>query len=162
VLARAERIITLARTTQMKNAGLFVQAWALATLGHKGQARDIIEKLEREIPADPYLIAAVEDALGSSERARAWLEAERRQGVRRTDSAKLLIDLYARAGELERAVDVATDSIDVLSEEDARAVYAAGISGGAANEAARLHLAIERVFGRPERASHEPPAPATS
>jgi uncharacterized Zn finger protein len=140
-----------ARTSAIKNAGLLVQAWAQATLGRKTEARDTIERLERDTPTDPYLVAAVEDALGSPERARAWLEAERRQGIRRTESVKLLIDLYARGGELERAIDLATESLDVLSEEDARAVLAAGIQRGASSETARLAAAIEGKFAKPSR-----------
>jgi len=151
VLRHADDIIGRARTNAIKNAGLLVQAWAQATLGRRAEARATIERLERDTPTDPYLVAAVEDALGSPERARAWLEAERRQGIRRTESVKLLIDLYARGGELERAVDLATESLDVLSEEDARAVLAAGVGAGASNETARLAAAIEGKFAKPSR-----------
>ncbi|HMJ53419.1 MAG TPA: site-2 protease family protein [Polyangiaceae bacterium] len=149
VRKRAARIVEQARTTSLKNAGLLAQAWAHATLGRRAEARETIERLERDAPADPYLVAAVEDALGAPERARAWLEAERRQGVQRAESIKLLIDLYARAGELERAVGLAADSVDVLSEEDARAVLAAAIGGGASGEASRLAAAIERAYAKP-------------
>jgi hypothetical protein len=93
-------------------------------------------------------VAAVEDALGSPERARAWLEAEHRQGIRRTESVKLLIDLYARGGELERAVELAAESTDLLSEEDARAVLAAAIQGGASSEATRLTAAIDQAYAK--------------
>ena len=110
-------------------------------------------------------MAAVEDALGSPERARAWLEAERRQGVKRIESIKLLIDLYARDGDLERAVQLAADSVDVLSEQDARAVLAAAVEGGASVEAARLASAIERAYApsdgdavRGRRSMEVPPA----
>jgi Zn-dependent protease len=148
VLKHAERIVGQARTSALKNAGFLVQAWAQATLGRRVEARESLERLERDTPTDPYLVAAVEDALGAPERARAWLEAERRQGVQRTESVKLLIDLYARSGELERAVDLAADAIDVLSEEDARAVLAAGVAGGASSETARLTAAIEKTFAK--------------
>jgi Zn-dependent protease len=149
VRKRAARIVEQARTSSLKNAGLLAQAWAHATLGRRAEARETIERLERDAPADPYLVAAVEDALGAPERARAWLEAERRQGVKRAESIKLLIDLYARAGELERAVGLVADSVDVLSEDDARAVLAAAIGGGASGEASRLAAAIERAYAKP-------------
>jgi Zn-dependent protease len=142
-------IVGRARTNALKNAGRLVQAWAQATLGRRAEARETIERLERDTPTDPYLVAAVEDALGAPDRARAWLEAERRQGIRRTESVKLLIDLYARGGELENAVDLATDSLDVLTEEDARAVLAAGVQGGASVQTARLAAAIERKYPKP-------------
>jgi Zn-dependent protease len=148
VVKRAAYIIEKARTSSLKNAGLLAQAWAHATGGRRAEARETIERLERDAPADPYLVAAVEDALGSPERARVWLEAERRQGVKRVESIKLLIDLYARGGELDRAVELATDSVDVLSEQDARAVLAAALEGGASVGAARLASAIERAYAK--------------
>ena len=148
VTKSAQRIVEQARTSSLKNAGLLAQAWALASKGRRVEAREMVERLARDAPADPYLVAALEDALGSPDRARAWLEAERRQGVKRTESAKLLIDLYAKGGELERAVEVATESLDVLSEQDARAVLAAAVRGGASVEAARLTSAIERAYAQ--------------
>jgi hypothetical protein len=148
VMKRATRIVQEARTSTLKNGGLLAQAWAHASAGRRVEARETIERLERDAPADPYLVAAVEDALGSPERARAWLEAERRQGIQRPESIKLLIDLYARGGELDRAVELAADSVDVLSEEDARAVLAAGLQGAAATATARLAAAIERVYAK--------------
>jgi Zn-dependent protease len=147
VRAIGGRIVEKARSASLKNAGLLALAWAEATSGRRGEARTTIERLERDTPADPYLIAAVEDALGAPERARAWLEVERRQGVRRTESTKLLIDLYARAGELERAAELAAESLDVLTEEDARAVLAAARHGKAEKEAARLATAIDQAYG---------------
>lgn len=147
VFQHAQRVVEKARSSAVKNAGLLVLAWAEATSGRKGEARATIERLERDTPADPYLIAAVEDALGAPDRARAWLEVERRQGVRRNESTKLLIDLYARAGELDRAIEVTAESLDVLTEEDARAVLAAARNGNAEKEAARLATAIEIAFG---------------
>jgi Zn-dependent protease len=146
VLRYGADIVGRARTNTFKNAGLWVQAWAQATLGRKVEARETIERREGDTLTDPYLIAAVQDALGSPEVARAWLESEHQRGIRRTESVKLLIDLYARGGELARAVDLATESLDVLSEEDARAVLAAGIKGGASSESARLTAAIEGKF----------------
>jgi hypothetical protein len=140
-----EGIVARARTSQTRNAGRLAQAWAHATRGRQGHARDIIEKLERDAPADPYLVAAVEDALGSPERARAWLEAERRQGIKRPESIKLLIDLYAREGDLERAVDTATEALDVLSRADAEAVLAAAVAGGASGAASRLKTRLEEL-----------------
>jgi Zn-dependent protease len=163
VQKHAARIVDRARTGALKNAGLLVTAWTQATLGRRAEARETIERLERDTPTDPYLVAAVEDALGSPERARAWLEAEHRQGVKRIESIKLLIDLYARAGELERAVDLAAESVDVLSEEDARAVLQAGLGGGASMEATRLAAAIERAYAKvpSDVGQQRPPAEET-
>jgi Zn-dependent protease len=162
VLRYGQGIVGRARTNALKNAGLLVQAWAQATLGRRTDARETIERLERDTPTDPYLVAAVEDALGSPDRARAWLEAEQRQGIRRTESVKLLIDLYARGGELEHAVDLAADSLDVLTEEDARAVLAAGIQGGPSTQTARLAAAIERKYPTPPGDLGAPPTAQVS
>ena len=165
VLLHAHAITSRARTKHLKNAGVLVQAWAEATLGRTSQARQLLESLERDVPADPYLIAALEDALGAPERARMWLEAERRQSVPRIESVKLLIDLHARQGDLEKAVDVATESLDVLSREDAEAVHAAGVSGGAKSQSARLRSALDERYGTresPEGTAHAAVDPPTN
>jgi Zn-dependent protease len=143
VLATAEGVIERARTPITRNAGLLALAWANAMEGRAMAAREIVEKLERDAPPDPYLFAALEDALGAPERARAWLEAGRQKGWRRADTTKLLIDLYARDGQIDRAVDVAGEDLDLLGRDDARTVMAAAMGEGAYRAAARL---ADRIF----------------
>jgi hypothetical protein len=138
VLAMAESIVERARTPATKNAGLLALAWAHATLGRVAVAREIVEKLERDVPPDPYLFAALEDALGAPERARALLEAARQQRWKSPNMTKLLIDLYARDGQMSRAADVALEDLELLGHDDARAVVSAAMAQGSHRAAAAL------------------------
>ena len=141
----AESLLENARTSVTKNAGLLALAWSHATEGRTAAARDLVEKLARDVPPEPYLFAALEDALGEPERARAWLEAVRQQGWRRPDTIKLLIDLYARAGQIARATEVAGEELETLGRDDARSVLSAAMGENAYRAAARL---AARIFER--------------
>jgi hypothetical protein len=150
VRAIAESVVENARTAVTKNAGLLALAWAHAAEGRASTAREIVEKLERDVPPEPYLFAALEDALGEPERARAWLEAVRQQGWKRSDTTKLLIDLYVRDGQMARAADVAIEELEVLGQDDARAVVSAAMAERAYRAAARLAAHIFELWGDPE------------
>jgi Zn-dependent protease len=149
VLARSEALAGRARTPGTKNAALLAQAWAHATAGRSAVATGIVEKLEREAPPDLYFFAVLEDALGAPERARALLEAGRQQGWKRSDTTRLLIDLYARDGQMARATDVATEELDVLSRDEARAVLSAAMAQGAHRSAAGLARRLFEIGGDP-------------
>jgi Zn-dependent protease len=149
VLALSQNIVARARSPLTKNAGLLSLAWAHATLGRAVAARELVEKMDRSVPSDSYLLAALEDALGSPERARARLEAERLQGVKQAASIKLLIDLYARDGQLSRAVELATEELETLGRDDARAVLSAALAQGAYVAAAALAARLVEVYGDP-------------
>jgi len=147
VIAIAENIVTRARTPLTRNGGLLALAWAQASLGRSVAARELIERLERGVPVDAYLLAAVEDALGSPEGARARLEAARQAGVKDADATKLLIDLYARDGQLSRAVDVATQELDVLGRDAALSVLVEAMARGAYVSAADLAARMFELYG---------------
>ncbi len=152
VLAASERIMSRARTPAIKNDAVLALAWAHATLGRAVSARELLEKLERDAPVDAYLLAAVEDALGSPEAARARLEAARQQGLKDPEAMKLLIDLYARDGQLSRAVEVAIDEIESLGRDAARAVLDAAMVQGAYHSAADLAACLVAKYGEPSDA----------
>jgi hypothetical protein len=145
VRTMAQSLLEGARTSVTKNAALLALAWSHAIDGRIAAAREIVEKLARDVPPEPYLFAALEDALGEPERARAWLEAVRQQGWRRPDTIKLLIDLYVRAGQTARATEVAAEELETLGRDDARAVLGAAMGGNAFRAAARL---AARMFER--------------
>jgi Zn-dependent protease len=162
VLSMAQGIVDRARSAATKNAGLLALAWAHATEGRTAEARSIVENLERDVPPDPYLFAALEDALGAPERARAWLEAGRQKGWRRPDTTKLLIDLYARDSQMSRAAEVAAEDLEILGRDDARAVVSAAMHDQAYRAAARLAERIFEVWGDPADALDEARARAMS
>ncbi len=149
VLVSGERIVGRARTPVIRNDALLALAWAHATLGRPVIAREFIEKVERDAPVDAYLLAAVEDALGSPESARARLEAARQHGLRDREATKLLIDLYARDGQLSRAAEVATEEIDTLGRDASRVVLDAAMAQGAYRSAALLAARLVEKYGDP-------------
>jgi Zn-dependent protease len=154
-LATAETIVAQARTARTRNGAILALAWAQASLGRPVAARELIERLDGSAPIDVYLLAAVEDALGSPERASARLEAARQEGLKDVDAIKLLIDLYARDGQLSRAVDVAAQELEVLGREAASAVLAEAVTREAHVAAANLAARMFEVYGDPADAFAE-------
>jgi Zn-dependent protease len=149
VLALSEALVNRARTPATKNGALIAMAWAQATEGRTVAAREIIERLQADGHPDLYFLAALEDVLGSAERARALLEAARQQGWRRADTTKLLIDLYARDGQMVRATEVAGEDLESLDAADARAVVTAAMAQRAYRAAAGLSAKIFAKWGDP-------------
>ena len=155
VLRIGTDVVARARTSVVRNGGLLAIAWAEATRGKAILARQTLERLERGTPVDPYFLAAVEDALGSPVRARAILEAARQQGAKSADSTKLLIDLWARDGDMDRATQLATEDADMLGPIDARAVFSAALQSGAHHPAAELAARLYTLYGDPSDALDE-------
>jgi hypothetical protein len=155
-------IVVRARTAVVKNGGLLAIAWAEATRGHTVSAREALERLERGVAVDSFLLAAVEESLGSPSRARTILEAARRQGVRSVETTKFLIDLCAREGDLASATRVAIEDADVLGQVDGRAVLSAAMSGSALDSAAELAARLFELYGDPADAVVEARAQALS
>jgi len=157
-----EDVVLRARTAIVRNGGLLAIAWAEASRGHTVSAREALERLERGVAVDSFLLAAVEEALGSSARARTILEAARRQGVKSTETTKFLIDLCAREGDLAGATRVAIEDADVLGQVDGRAVLSAAMSGSAHGSAAELAARLFQLYGDPADAVDEARALALS
>jgi hypothetical protein len=157
-----EDIASRARTAIVKNGGILAIAWAEASRGHAMSAREALERLERGVAVDSFLLAAVEEALGSPARARTILEAARRQGVKSNETTKLLIDLCAREGDLASATRVAIEDADVLGQLDGRAVLSAAMSGSAHGSAAELAARLFELYGDPADAVDEARALALS
>ncbi len=134
----ADDVVRRARTAPVRNGGYTALAWIHVGRGEGRLARRALEQIEPRGAVDPYTWAAVEDAAGSPERARAILVEARRQGFVTAEATKLLIDLLAREGRLEEAVEVAHEDAPLLAPEDVRAVVRAAIEGGSARVAARL------------------------
>jgi Zn-dependent protease len=151
-----------AKTAVVKNGGVLAMAWAEAVRGRTSSAREALDRLERGVPVDSYLLAVVEEALGSPTRARTILEAARRQGVRSTETTKLLIDLCAREGDLASATRIAIEDADMLGQADGRAVLSAAMSGSEHGSAAALAARLFELYGDPADAIDEARALALS
>jgi Zn-dependent protease len=157
-----EDVASRAKTAVVKNGGVLAVSWAEATRGRSSSAREALERLERGVPVDSYLLAVVEEALGSPARARTILEAARRQGVRSNETTKLLIDLCAREGDLATATRIAIEDADMLGQVDGRAVLSAAMSGSEHGSAAALAARLFELYGDPADAVDEARAMALS
>jgi hypothetical protein len=142
-LQAAAAVVRRARTTAQKEAALTVAAWAFLAQGRPERARQILRAIALE-NVDLYCLAAVEDALGNSERAAQLLERGRKAGTKTSESVKLLIDLHARRGDLARAAAIAAEEIDLLGPTDCRAVLEAAMKANETRSAADLAAAIDR------------------
>ncbi len=158
----ADDVVRRARTAALRNGGLTALAWVHVHRGEGNRARQALAKLDPPGAVDPYTVAAVEDAAGDPDSARRILEDARAQGFRTADAAKLLIDLHARAGRIERALEVADEDAPLLAADDLRAVYRAAIESGASRGAARIAARLFELHGRADDALDEARALASA
>jgi hypothetical protein len=143
---------TAARTQPIRDAAWIVLAWVHVAKGEGGRARDALAQLSPEGAVDPYTLAAVEDAAGNRLGAQQVLEMARDQGLRTAAMTKLLVDLYAHAGDLGRAARLAAEDADILAVGDARLVLDAALTGGEPRAAALLAERLFAVHGEPDDA----------
>lgn len=158
----ADDIIRRAKSQPLRNGAYTALAWVHLERGQGARARAALAEIDPPHAVDPYTVAAVEDAAGDPERARAILEEARRQGYRTVESSKLLIDLHARDGRIESAVDVAVEDADLLGRDDVRAVFTAAVESGAHRSAARLAARTFELHGEADDALAEARALALS
>lgn len=151
----ADDVVRRARTQPVRNGAWTAIAWVFVGRGDGLRARQALTKIDPPFAVDPYTVAAVEDAAGDANRARTILEEARKQGFRTPEASKLLIDLSARDGRLERSIDVALDDADVLDPEDVRAVQRAALESGSARGAAKLAARLFELHGKPDDALAE-------
>jgi tetratricopeptide (TPR) repeat protein len=143
----ADDVVRRAQTAPVRNGGWTALAWVHVARGEGALAREALAHVEPRGAVDPYTWAAVEDAAGMQDRARAILVEARRQGFVTADATKLLVDLLARAGRLEEAVEVTHEDASILDPEEVRAVYRAALESGAPRAAARLANRLFELHG---------------
>ncbi len=158
----ADDVVHRAKTLPVKNGGYTALAWVHVLRGDGLRARKALAKVQPPYALDAYTVAAVEDAAGDHGRARAILEEARKHGLRTAPSTKLLIDLLARDGRLEEAVDVAHEDASLLDREDVRGVYRAALAANAPRAAARLAARLFELHARPDDALDEARALSTA
>lgn len=158
----ADDVVRRAKSQPVRNGGLTALAWVHVERGQGARARAALAEIDPPHAVDPYTVAVVEQAAGDSARARQILEEARRQGYRTVEVSKLLIDLHARDGRMEGAIDVALEDADLLSREDVRAVFDAAVASGAPRAAARLAARIFELHGQADDALAEARALALS
>ncbi len=158
----ADDVIRRARSAALRNGGYTALAWVHVQRGEGQRARQALAKLEPQGAVDPYTVAAVEDAAGDPDSAQRILEEARHHGFRTGAAAKLLIDLHARRGRIERAVEIAQEDAALLGVEELRAVYRAALESGASRGAARIASRLFELHGKADDALDEARALATA
>jgi Zn-dependent protease len=151
----ADDVVRRAKTLPVRNAGWTALAWAHAGNGEGVRAREALAHIEPRSAIDPYTIAVVEDAAGAPERARGVLSAARELGMRSPEMTRLLVDLHARDGRLDRAVEIAIEDVALLPHDDGRAVLAAALEGGQFRRAAALADRMFELFADPRDVADE-------
>ena len=114
-------------------------------------AREILERMRAHGLVDPSLEAAIDRADGRADRARDALERARRLPSFGAAAARLLVELYAEADHLDRAVHVALEHLDLLEVHDVRNMIASLEAWDQPQHAAALVMALTIRSSRPER-----------
>ncbi len=140
----ASKAVATAGTSRTRNRALTTLAWAALGQGYPERAKAVLDRIQPTHALDLYCLAAVEDARGRTEFAIQALEVARTSGTLTCDSAKLLVDCYARAHGIERAVLAALQNRRVLGAANCEQVLAAARLAGADGAAAELASALRR------------------
>lgn len=146
--AMARAVFEATPDSKLKAAAANVGAWAALLGGEPGEARQVLERAPADQPVDPYLRAAVAEALGEDQSALEALSHARRTGDARIEVAALYVKVLLKVGDAERAARVTGDIFEETPTDDARHVADAARDAGAALAAAVLY---ERIFQRSQR-----------
>ena len=146
-IAGSEEILTRARDFETRNAALTTLAWAWLGQGRPRDAMSALNKVHPVQSVDAYVLAAVQRALGLPDHASQTLERAHGNAPLHREAARLLVDLYAERGDLERAFITTLDLLAVLGPDDARLVLHALEQSGDLRNAARLSEAIAASAG---------------
>ena len=118
----ADDVVRRARTAAIRNAAWHSLAWSHVAKNEGRPAREALSHVEPRTAIDVYTLAAVEDCAGEARRAEEILEQARLSGLKSAEMSKLLIDLYARSGNLVAAAELAAEDDKLLAPDDLRAV----------------------------------------
>jgi hypothetical protein len=124
------------------NAALAVMVRVALAENRYETARQILGRMRPRWLVDPCLEAAVERADGGDERAAEALERARSRPTFDGAAARLLIELRAQANQLDRAVRIAVDHLELLADHDVRTMIAWFETWGEPHQAAVLALAL--------------------
>jgi hypothetical protein len=120
-------------------------------------ARDLVSRMKPRDQVDPCLKATIERADGRTDLAIEILEEARLGPGLERNAARLLVELRAESDDLEWAVFVAVQWLDVIGHDDIRLMIASLESWGERRHASALAEALARR-SQPAMASPSPPA----
>jgi hypothetical protein len=180
-LADADVVAQIATANGLRAEGQQREAWALACVaarrasrrhsrssaltllarialeeGRIETARELLSRVPMAQRIDLPVQVAIERADGRVDRAIQLLEAARLRGNFSREAARLLVELHAESRDLDRAVQVAVESLDLIAPEDIRAMVSSLNSWGEFRHAATVARAASERMGDVE-ASAEPP-----
>jgi hypothetical protein len=124
--------------SEARNAALALLARAALGAGRPKRALEAVEAIAPRSSVDLETLVAVETANGHPERAIVALEQARRRGGLDRAAARLLVDLYASAGDYERLAAAAVDLSRVFGPEDVRVIALSLEAAGEASLADRV------------------------
>jgi len=140
----------------LRNAALAVMVGvALEERCHE-TARQILERIRPPWSVDPCLEAAIERADGGIDCATQALERARDRPTFNGAAVRLLIELYAEANQLERAIQIADEHLDLLKDHEVRTMIAWLETWGEPHQAAVLAVARTTWMSGAERAVRFP------
>jgi hypothetical protein len=146
----AKTVADRARTARSRNEAWTTLAWAHVADGRGPLAREALMNVKPQGDIDLYTLAAVEDAAGAPDHAKDVLLQARQLGLRTAEMTKLLIDLFARGGDLASAAELAREDAALLGRTQARAVLGAALQADAHLPAAALAEHLFVLFGKTE------------
>lgn len=143
--AIARAVFEATPDAEVRRRAAEIGAWSALLGGDSDAAKQVLERAPRDQPIDPYLRAAVYEALDDDQRAVETLAHARRAGDTRLEVAALYVKALLKVGDRERAARVTLDIFDETPSDDARRVAQAALEAGAWVAAASL---FERLFER--------------
>ena len=114
-------------------------------------AREVLGRMRQRGIVDPCLEAAIERADGRVDRATDALERARGLPTFGGAAARLLVELYAEAEQVDRAVQIALEHLDLLEVHDVRNMIASLQAWDEPQHAAALVMALTIQNARTER-----------
>lgn len=127
---------------RLRNAALAVMVQVSIEEKNYQTARQVLARMSPRGIVDPLLEATIEKADGHPDRARQALEQGRSRPAFGAAAARLLVEMHAEADDLQRAVEVAIDCIDLLTIEEIRNMIASLEAWGEPSHAVALSVAL--------------------
>jgi hypothetical protein len=147
----ADAAVRVAAGTRQLDAALTIMVRIAISEKRCQTAREVLGQMRAHGLVDPFLEAAIERADGRADRARETLERARRLPSFGAAAARLLVELYAEADHLDRAVAIALEHLDLLEVHDLRNMIASLEAWDEPQHAAALSLALTIRSARPDR-----------
>jgi len=147
----ADAAARAAAGTRVRDAALTVMVQVAIAEKRCETAREVLERMRHSGPVDPCLEAAIERADGRADRATEALERVRGLPTFGAAAARLLVELYAEAEHLDRAVQIALEHLDLLEVHDVRNMIASLQAWDEPQHAAALVMALTIRSSRTER-----------